>query len=403
MDEIKKEERLKDSDNFQNNSSKSKESFDINKRKFIKKGFLAILAGVGAAILANTPFVKATNYLNNISLGTALPIAQGGTASTSAGDARTALGVKDVIGFGRGGVLSDGNLIVERYSAEAGQVGLVDTGNSTAVYSTAEDSYGQGVVQTNILYNSTTVITSLLVEEITKSSVTQGTVDVSFDAGSSWAAGKAIGSEITDFTGTSADGSDYKLKLKFTLGATYDSATAFMWVTTGSLSEAKSYLAGCGTTVAALCFSGYFDSTRLNTTEKWDGSSWVTTSDLTEAKHAPGGCGTTAAALCFGGDASPKTNTTEKWDGSSWATTGVLTTVKQELAGCGTTAAALCFGGDTGSRTNITEKWSGSSWATTTTLTEVKSENAGCGTTAAALNFGGTSGAAVNTTEIWEG
>ena len=38
---------------------------DVGKRKFIKKGFLAVLAGVGAAILAKTPFAKATGYLNN--------------------------------------------------------------------------------------------------------------------------------------------------------------------------------------------------------------------------------------------------------------------------------------------------------------------------------------------------
>ena len=38
---------------------------DVGKREFIKKGLLAALAGVGAAILAKTPFVSATSYLNN--------------------------------------------------------------------------------------------------------------------------------------------------------------------------------------------------------------------------------------------------------------------------------------------------------------------------------------------------
>ena len=38
---------------------------DVGKRKFLKKGFLALLAGVGAAVLAKTPFAKATSYLNN--------------------------------------------------------------------------------------------------------------------------------------------------------------------------------------------------------------------------------------------------------------------------------------------------------------------------------------------------
>ena len=45
------------------------------------------------------------------------------------------------------------------------------------------------------------------------------------------------------------------------------------WVTTSNLNEARYYLAGCGTTLAALSFGGY--SPHLATTEKWSGPSWV--------------------------------------------------------------------------------------------------------------------------------
>ena len=387
---------------------KNKDYEDSDKRKFIKKGFLALLAGVGAAILANTPFVKATNYLNNISLSTALPVAQGGTGSTTAAAARTSLGVKDVIGFGRGGVLADGNLIVEKYTAEGGQVGLIDVGNSTSVYSTADDSYNQGIVQTNILYNSTTEITALLVEEFTKSTVTQGTVDVSFDAGSSWSTGKAIGSSITSFTGTSADGSDYKLVLKFNLGATYDSSTAYMWVTTGSLNAKREAPGSCGTTAAALVCAGW-SGAYMNSTEIWSGSAWATTGNKIKETYGPTSCGTTAAALCMGGITGAPDyalDETEKWLVSSWATTGNLTENSGYLSSCGITAAALAFGGLTNNTAivNTAQKWTGS-WATTTSLLVVKRNLSACGITAAALNFGGSSSwsTPLNTTEKWTG
>ena len=387
-----------------------KEIFEIGKRKFIKKGFLALLAGVGAAIISKIPFVRAVDYVkaDNIELTNPLPVAQGGTGSATVGGARDNLDVKTIPNFGSGGAFLDGNLISERYTAEAGEVGLIDVGNSTAIYSTGEDSYGQGVVQTDILYNSTTEITSLLVEEVTKSTVTQGTVDVSFDAGLSWAAGKAIGSSITDFSGTSADGSDYKLKLKFTLGATYDSATAYMWVTTGSLNVVKRNAASCGTTSDALSFGG-LSSAYLNTTEKWSGSSWVTTTALTQAKTYPAGCGTTAAALCMGGntDSEVAQNVTEKWAGSSWVTTGVLTTTLHSMVGCGTTVAALAIGGLTGDsgadKQSKTEIWNGTSWATTTALTKAWYSKGGCGTTSAALVFGGISTGYSDSTEKWAG
>ena len=44
---------------------KNKDYEDSDKRKFIKKGFLALLAGVGAAILAKIPFVRGINYVRN--------------------------------------------------------------------------------------------------------------------------------------------------------------------------------------------------------------------------------------------------------------------------------------------------------------------------------------------------
>ena len=352
------------------------------------------------------------------------------------------------------GINSDG-WISELYNQAKGDAGLIDTVNTTAGYNATEDSYGEGVVQTNQLYNSATPITSLLINEISDDAITtRGTVAISFDNGSSWSTTtNPIGGTVTSFTGTSDDAGTYKLKLKFTLGgAGYNVDGTHVWVTTGSLVAGRWYAAGCGTTAAALCFCGVntwptllntteiwngsiwtttaacvginmlftgcgttsaalniggttdIGSTHKSTTEKWLGTSWVTTTSLTEGKSTTSSCGTTAAALCMGGNTGAYVDTTEKWLGTSWVTTGALTTVKYASGGCGTTAAALCFGGNSDAYMNITEIWSGSSWATTGALTVARNfYSVGCGTTTAALCMGGYSGANVNTTEIWNG
>jgi hypothetical protein len=314
------------------------------------------------------------------------------------------LSVNDILSLKKRGIGADG-FVSEIYSAAAGEAGLVDTANTTAVYVAAQDTYGQGVVQTNKLYHSATAITTLKVNDLRKGKVaTGGTVDISFDDGSSWStATNQLNTDITSFTGTASDGGTYKLKLKFTLGASYLESGAYAWVTTSSLNVARGLLAGCGTTTDALAWGGYSGSSYLSSTEKWSGSSWATTTSLTNAIRGCGGCGTTAAALSFGGYSSvgPEVNKTEIWSGASWATTGVLTEEKYYIGGCGTTAAALAIGGSSDvTYVDTTEKWTGS-WATTTDLTGIKSDSGVCGTTAAALCFGGDTGAIIDVTEIW--
>ena len=411
-------ENKKDFHEISEHSQKS-EIFDVGKREFIKKGAIGVGAGVGAALLSKIPFadarlftdgVSATNKTaaitidgsGNVELANPLAVAEGGTGSATAGGARTNLGISAMSNFGSSGIFLDGNMIVERYSAESGEFGLVDVGNSTSLYDSTNDTYEQGIVQTNILYNSTTEITSLLVEEVTTTkATTQGTVDVSFDAGSSWSTGKTIGTSITSFTGTAADGSDYKLMLKFNLGSSYGGG---VWATTGALNVGRNGSIGCGTTADSLVTGGG-DPTELNSTEKWNGSSWTTTGVINQARVYLAGCGTTGDALCFGGSTGSLANvdSSEKWSGSSWATTGALTETKRNVVGCGITAAALCFGGNSGGEITTSEKWTGS-WATTTAITETRRSHAGCGTTAAALLFGGFQGASNSKdTEKWNG
>jgi large repetitive protein len=317
------------------------------------------------------------------------------------------LAVNDILSIKKRGIGADG-FVSEIYSAAAGEAGLIDTTNTTGIYISAIDCYGQGVVQTNKLYHSDTAITTLKVNDIRKGTVATGaTVDVSFDDGSSWStATNQMNTNITSFTGTASDGSTYKLKLKFTLGSTYDSATDFAWVTTSSGNVVKGSGAGFGTTSDALCFGGYSAYPgESNSTEKWSGSSWVTTTNMTEATVYLAGCGITSAGLCFGGDtgADIKVSATYKWTGSTWSTTPALTEVKGATpGGCGTTSAALCVAGNSGTAVDTTEKWTGT-WATTTVLTNATNYHTACGTTTAALQFGGNTGANSNQTNKWSG
>lgn len=311
------------------------------------------------------------------------------------------LSVNDILSVKKRGIGADG-YVSDLYSAAAGEAGLVDTANTTAIYDPTDDVYGEGVVQTNKLYHSATAITTLKVNDLRMGSVATGaTVDISFDDGSSWStATNQLNTDVTSFTGTSDDGGTYKLKLKFTLGATYLESGAYVWVTTGSLNASKTYLAGCGTTAAALSFGGEY----VDTTEIWNGSAWATTSEtLSEVKIQLAACGTTAAALAFGGNTGGGValTTTEKWLVSSWATTTVLLNAKRILTGCGTTAGALSIAGHTGAGTDITEKWNGSVWATTTSTVYSRFQLAGCGTTSDALAFGGYIAANTAATERW--
>jgi hypothetical protein len=308
------------------------------------------------------------------------------------------------LGFIEGGLEADA--ITELYTAAAGANGLVDVNNTTSLYYPTTDVYGEGVVQTERLYDSATAITSLLVNEMTSLFVgTRGTVDVSFDDGNSWStATNNIGDTITSFTGTSDDGGVYKLKLKFTLGSTYLESGAYGWTTTSSLNLARRGLVGCGTTAAALSFGGESSGGLTDRTEIWSGSVWSTTTNYLAENGYLSGCGTTSAALGVGGAEGAAVNTTDIWLLSSWATTTVLTEAKRSTASSGTTTAALCIGGYTPPPVNTTEKWLLSSWVTTTDLSEIKESPGGCGTTAAALCVGGTTDGGtttLNTTEIW--
>ena len=98
------------------------------------------------------------------------------------------------------------------------------------------------------------------------------------------------------------------------------------WTEVGDLNEARSILAGGGTTnTSALAFGGYPGSGRTGKTESYNGSSWTELTDLSTARGrmSNGPMGTQGSSLAVSGHppSFPLTQATEEW------TTPVETTV----------------------------------------------------------------------------
>jgi hypothetical protein len=365
------------------------------------------------------------------------------------------LTVNDILSAKNPGINADG-FILELYGAAAGTAGLIDTANTTSYYDSDADSYGEGDIQTNQLWESSSAITTLKVNELREGAAeTPGTFVLSFDNGSSWSTDvNQFNTDVTDFTGTASDGGTYKLKLKMSIGDSY--VDGYIWTTTSSLNAVKergdgdgdisgAILVGglsggsddtelwngsswvttsailttgvydnavCGTSVSALSMCGW-SSVYSNKTEKWNGSIWSTTSTVNQAVDGPAACGTGIAGLKSGGRASGAgvtvnaTAITEIWDDSSWTTTGAMNETKTGHGMCGTTSASLICGGysNTSIYISSTEIWNGTSWATTSPINKAPRFTRNTGTTSSALNFGGYTSGTVrqDVTEIWSG
>ena len=144
------------------------------------------------------------------------------------------------------------------------------------------------------------------------------------------------------------------------------------WTSVNNANTARTALAGAGTQTAAVAFGGFFypeyapgGPGEKNNTENYNGTSWTASGTLTTARSVLAGAGTQTAALAFGGTvhrASPEIQSaTEEYNGSTWTAGGSLNTARQNLAGAGTQTAALGFGGYVGGSpySNATEEWTG--------------------------------------------
>ena len=68
-----------------------------------------------------------------------------------------------------------------------------------------------------------------------------------------------------------------------------------------------------GTQTATIAFGGLPGGNGVTTTEQYDGSSWTTVAALATGRSYLAGAGTSAAALAVGGGNGPFLNATEEW------------------------------------------------------------------------------------------
>tara|TARA_R110000868_G_scaffold348733_3_gene609915 strand:- start:7 stop:1011 length:1005 start_codon:yes stop_codon:yes gene_type:complete len=171
-----------------------------------------------------------------------------------------------------------------------------------------------------------------------------------------------------------------------------------VWATGGNLPTTKRYHGGAGTQTATVAFGGKQGpgSSKLATTEEYNGSSWTASNNMGTARYALSSAvnGLQTAALGFGGNLGNPgyayTNVTEEYDGSSWTGGGNLNTARGFGAGAGTQTAGLFFGGlPPPDSSALTEEYNGTSWTNGNVMSQVRAFFGGCGIQTAALAVAG--------------
>ena len=187
-----------------------------------------------------------------------------------------------------------------------------------------------------------------------------------------------------------------------------------VWSTVSSLNSPRAYLSGCGSDSSAIAFGGRYSSISLDTCEILSRVidvannttyNWAITSSMNVARSRGAGCGTSVEAISFGGycQSSPKSirtsPITERWRNQSWATTTSMNSFRADLAGCGISSRALAI---SGYWYPTVERWNNSSWATTISINYDKVGIVACGTVSACILFGSPD-AGHNRSQIWNG
>jgi ubiquitin-protein ligase len=131
------------------------------------------------------------------------------------------------------------------------------------------------------------------------------------------------------------------------------------WSLGGDLNTARFWIAGCGTQVAGLCFTGTTGE-NVAYTEEYNGTSWSHGADCIVAGQGTQGFGTQLAAVKCGGLGGLKF--TEEYDGTSWCSGNDL--LENAYYGCcnsSTPVAGLCIGAGNG---NVhAQEYNGTSWS----------------------------------------
>ncbi len=170
------------------------------------------------------------------------------------------------------------------------------------------------------------------------------------------------------------------------------------------------YQSGSGTNAAqttGLSFGGYLTGSKSDATNEYNGSSWTTVNTMSDV-FTGGACGgTQTAAFGAGGYAAPpsRTDATEEYDGTNWTAGGNLSVAASQNVGFGTSTAGVVYGGEGSPEPAIktsTQEYDGSSWTTVNTMpVGAAGCGTGFGTQTAGVRSGGT--APTPNPSTWDG
>ncbi len=176
------------------------------------------------------------------------------------------------------------------------------------------------------------------------------------------------------------------------------------WTTLpATLNTARGYIAGFGTSTAAVAAGGYTaPNNPQSLVEEFNGSSWSEETNLPAARKSSGNCGTLTAGLIMGGStaqpyAANVVNSAFEYDGTSWtATPGSMPEAKGQGMSGGTQTAAYYAAGriPPNTYTQKTAEYNGSSFSEggdVVTISETTAQGAqgATGTQTAGLATGG--------------
>ena len=178
--------------------------------------------------------------------------------------------------------------------------------------------------------------------------------------------------------------------------------TAAAFSSGGNLNTARYDIVGTGLQTAAVAAGGY-SSSRVGSTENYDGSAWTNSSTKPTAVFAGAMVGTQTASFYASGNSSPgggRTASTEEYDGSNWTSGGNVNTARQQIGAQngGTLTAGIIFGGNGGP--TATEHYDGTSWSTQpATVNDGRWNAVGTGDQTAAVMAGADNPATTNVEE----
>ena len=165
------------------------------------------------------------------------------------------------------------------------------------------------------------------------------------------------------------------------------------WTDGNSCNYPRWGVGSCGTQSAMLVACGYYGGSGQTSVESFNGTTWTTKAACSVARYGCALAGTTTAASLFQGY--PGSYVTEHWNGTAWSTGGNVSNQRGYSSGCGVQDSCLYTGGSNNSQSNFwstTEEYNGTAWSTGGNNTMPRDNLCTIGLKSDALSFSGYNG-----------